>query len=85
MRQKTYKLSVLPLFEEDLNEIVDYITNKLQNPDAALRLVDDIEIAINARLETPLAFAPFQSAKKTASFLLQDQCKKLFCFLCCYR
>lgn len=42
MQQKTYKLSVLPLFEEDLNEIVDYITNKLQNPDAALRLVDDI-------------------------------------------
>lgn len=43
MQQKTYKLSVLPLFEEDLNEIVDYISNKLQNPDAALRLVDDID------------------------------------------
>ena len=64
MQQKTYKPSVLPLFEEDLNEIVDYISNKLQNPDAALRLVDDIEIAINTRLETPLAFAPFQSAKE---------------------
>lgn len=56
MRQKRYKLSVLPLFEEDLNEIVGCITNKLQNPDAALRLVDDIEIAVNTRLETPLAY-----------------------------
>ena len=64
MQQKTYKLSVLPLFEEDLNEIVDYITNKLQNFDAALRLVEDIEIAVNTRLKTPFAFAPFPSAKK---------------------
>lgn len=66
MQQKTYKLSILPLFEEDLNEIVDYITDKLQNPEAALRLVDDIEIAINTRLEMPLAFAPYQSAKERA-------------------
>lgn len=64
MQQKTYKLSVLPLFEEDLNEIVDYITYKLQNPNAALRLVNDIEIAINTRLETPIAFAPYPSAKE---------------------
>jgi toxin ParE1/3/4 len=64
MQQKTYKLSVLPLFEEDLNEIVDYITNKLQNSDAARRLVEGIEIAINTRLKTPFAFAPFSSAKE---------------------
>ena len=61
-RQK-YKLSFLPLFEKDLDEITDYITNHLQNPNAALRLIDDIEIAINERLETPLAFAPYQSSK----------------------
>ena len=28
---KEYELRFLPLFEEDLNEIVDYITNVLQN------------------------------------------------------
>ena len=61
---KKYKLSFLPLFEEDLNEIVDYITTDLQNPSAADRLVGDIESAINKRLEAPLSFAPFRSSKK---------------------
>lgn len=64
MNTQKYKLSFIPLFEEDLNEITDYIANHLQNPDAALRLVDDIEIAINKRLEAPLALAPYQSARK---------------------
>lgn len=64
MNQIQYKLSFLPLFEEDLNEIVDYITEQLDNPTAAQNLVDDIESAINERLETPLAFAPYPSSKK---------------------
>ena len=63
MSTQRYKLSFLPLFEKDLNEITDYIANHLQNPDAALRLIDDIEIAINKRLEIPLAFAPYPSSK----------------------
>ena len=60
---KKYKLSFLPLFEADLIEITDYISNHLNNPEVALRLVDDIEIAINRRLETPLAFAPYPTSK----------------------
>lgn len=52
MSMKKYKLSFLPLFEADLIEITDYISNRLNNPEAALRLVDDIEIAINSSLET---------------------------------
>lgn len=48
---KKYKLSFLPLFEEDLNEIVDYISTDLQNPSAADHLIDDIESAIYKRLE----------------------------------
>ena len=63
MNRQKYKLSFLPLFEEDLDEITDYISNHLQNPNAALRLIDDIEIAINKRLEAPLAFAPYQSSQ----------------------
>ncbi len=63
MSTKKYKLSFLPLFESDLIEITDYIANKLNNPEAALRLVDDIEIAINRRLETPLMFAPYLTSK----------------------
>lgn len=61
---KNYKLTFLSLFEEDLTEITDYITFHLHNPDAANRLVDDIETAIYRRLNAPLSFAPFHSSKK---------------------
>ncbi len=63
MNQNEYKLSFLPLFEDDLNEITGYIVNHLQNPSAALQLIDDIEIAIYKRLTCPLAFAPYVSSK----------------------
>ncbi len=64
MGNKVYKLSFLPLFENDLNEIVDYITFELKNPEAASRLVDDVEAAIMKRLDNPIAFAPYQSMKE---------------------
>ncbi|MFR2490507.1 MAG: type II toxin-antitoxin system RelE/ParE family toxin, partial [Coprococcus comes] len=35
-----------------------------KNEDAAHRLVDDIESAILKRLENPLAFEPYRSAKR---------------------
>lgn len=63
MNKQTYKLTFLPLFEEDLLEITNYITNTLQNPSAAHRLVDDIELAIIKRLEMPLSYAPYKSSK----------------------
>lgn len=63
MSVKKYKLSFLPLFESDLIEITDYITNNLNNPEVALRLVDGIEITINRRLETPLTFTPYPTSK----------------------
>ncbi len=55
-----FTLKFLPLFEEDLNEIVDYISINLKNPIAANRLVDDVETAIFNRLSTPLAFEPYE-------------------------
>lgn len=63
MKHQNYKLTFLPTFKEDLIEITEYIANKLQNPDAAHRLIDDIERSIIKRLETPLIFAPYQSSK----------------------
>lgn len=62
MNQIPYKLTFLPLFEEDLNEIVDYITHTLKNPTASHRLVDEIELAIMKRQNQPLAFAPYRSS-----------------------
>ena len=64
MESKHYRLTFLSLFEEDLNSIVDYISNTLHNPSAAERLVDDVELAILKRLESPLAFSPHPSVKK---------------------
>lgn len=63
MDGKRYELRILPLFEEDLNEIVDYITFRLQNPTAAEKLVDDVESAIQERLYCAEAFEPYRSAK----------------------
>ena len=61
--EKTYKLSFLPLFREDLMEIVDYISIKLRNPAAAEALVDSVEKAIAQRLTCPEAFEPYHSKK----------------------
>lgn len=63
MENKSYQLRYLPIFETDLLSTVNYITNVLKNEDAAHRLVDDIESAILKRLENPLAFEPYRSAK----------------------
>ena len=46
MAEKHYKLRILPLFEDDLNEVVDYISIHLQNPIAAENFVDAVETAM---------------------------------------
>jgi len=58
---KRYRLSYLPLFSEDFNEIIHYIAVVLKNPDAAERLVNDVETAINKRLAMPESVAPYPS------------------------
>ena len=59
-----YELRILPLFEEKLQEIVDYIAYKLKNPIAAENFVDAVEKAIYDRLFAPEAFEPYPSKKK---------------------
>ena len=54
----------MPIFADDLNEAVRYISKTLNNPTAAENLVKDTEKAILERLKTPLAFSSFQSLKK---------------------
>jgi len=60
---KKYKLHYLPQFEQDLSEVRDYIIYKLQNPSAALRLINDTEAAIKKQLNNPLAFKPYKSIR----------------------
>ena len=40
MDKVKYQLRYLPLFYEDMAEVVDYISNDLQNPTAAMKLID---------------------------------------------
>lgn len=57
--ERKYELRVLPLFEDDLNEAIDYIAFELNNPEAAERLVSDIESAVLKRLNAPLSFEKY--------------------------
>ncbi len=63
MESKHYKLRILPLFEDDLNEIADYITIKLRNPLAAEDLIDLVQESIRDRLSCAEAFEPYPSTK----------------------
>lgn len=62
--EKIYKLRYLPIFEQDLYEAADYIANQLKNPQAAENLINLTEAAIRKRLEHPLSFEPYASAKE---------------------
>ncbi|MCD7841700.1 MAG: type II toxin-antitoxin system RelE/ParE family toxin [Lachnospiraceae bacterium] len=64
MNERHYKLRFLPLFEDDLNEIADYIAVRLKNPIAAERLVDDVQEAIRARLSCAESFEPYHSVRE---------------------
>ena len=61
---KNYKLRYLPIFSDDLFEVASYISNQLNNPQAAEKLVNDVEKAILERLKMSLSFEPFKSKKK---------------------
>lgn len=57
----------------------------LKNTDAAEKLVNDIEDAIQERLEYPLAFEPFPSKKRDYPYYRIYIYTKLCNILCCYR
>lgn len=59
-----YQLRYLPIFYEDMAEVVDYISNDLQNPTAAMKLIDLTEQAILKRLVNPLSFQPIRSKRE---------------------
>lgn len=61
MTDKKYKLRYLPLFYQDLDEKVTYISDKLKNPKAANDLLDKVETAILERQSAPEAFEPYHS------------------------
>lgn len=72
MNETKYELRILPLFETDLNEIVDYICNRLENPIAADAFVDAVREAIFTRLSYPKSVAPYPSTKKGSTPITQS-------------
>ena len=59
-----YELSYLPLFYEDLEQKVIYISETLHNEKAANDLLDAVEKAIMERLPIAESFEPFRSVKE---------------------
>ena len=64
-----YELSILPLFESDMLEAITYITEVLNNPSAAERLIDETEKAIYKRLDSPLSFPPYKSKSREMMYI----------------
>ena len=64
MAKKQYELRILPLFENDLTEITEYIAYRLHNPTAAEKLVDAVEKAIYERLPEAESFEPYRGIKE---------------------
>ena len=61
---KDYKLRYLPLFKDDLEQTILYISDVLKNPNSAEKLLDDVEYEIKKRLQYPLAFEPYHSLRQ---------------------
>ena len=64
MADTTYVLRYLPLFYEELEEKVVYITEKLKNLKAANDLLDAVENAILERQNNAEAFEQYYSLKE---------------------
>ena len=63
MTIKRYEIRYLPLFQNDLRQIVQYILNTLKNSDAAEAIVDSIEKAIVTRSYCAESFEPYPSTR----------------------
>lgn len=64
MNNEKYQLRYLPIFFEDVKEIVIYIKNELSNEKAANDLIDAVENAILQRLPVCESFEPYHSKKE---------------------
>ena len=61
------KLTVSPTARADMREIGDYISQKLRNPDAALRMVRRFREAMSPLREFPESGAPLLAAGKQSA------------------
>lgn len=64
MGEITYSLSYLPMFFNDLEDHVRYISDVLQNKTAANDLLDAVETAILKRIPDAESFEPYHSIRE---------------------
>jgi plasmid stabilization system protein ParE len=57
-----YHLSYLPMAKNDISDIVDYIAKKLQAPQAALNLLDELEDKIQKLTSNPYVHRLYKPA-----------------------
>ena len=66
--EKKYKVTYLPLFYEDLDQIIGYIINELNNPIAANNLLNEIEKSIEERIYNPTLYKEYKKNIKSYSY-----------------
>jgi addiction module RelE/StbE family toxin len=55
MEQRPFKYEFTPLAEQDLNDIFDYISIELSSPQAAERLINKIQAAVESVCDFPFS------------------------------
>lgn len=62
--QRPYRLRYLPLFWDDLNSAVTYVSEVLGAPGAAEGLLDELEAGILAHLEDPTLALVYRTSRE---------------------
>lgn len=75
-----YNIRYSPLFYEDLNKIILYIKNELNNIEAANNLLKEIENSILARINFQTAYEPYISLKARKSIYYRIYVKNYIIF-----
>ena len=55
--ERKYKIKIYPLAQQDMDEIFNYISNELNNPLAAIKLINDFEKAFEITLLFPMSWS----------------------------
>lgn len=72
MANSKYSLSIYPKAREDLENIFRYISEDLCNPEAALKLIDDIESSLDR-----VCYNPFMYSLVENKFIKDHTLRKL--------
>ncbi len=65
MEKNNYKICYFSTFENELNEIIYYVSNVLKNKKASERLLKNIEKSIKERSKNPESYARYERSKKS--------------------